>query len=233
MLAAVALTVLALLGVLIGSFAGQSNSVSTHLAAAGGGVLSGICVFWLTPEIALTLGLTMTALLILAFALALVGFDRLLVHTGQSPRHGVVAPLMIATAVHSFLDGWSVSALAIRPLAGLAAPIGLGLHKLPEGLALGWINRKAMQSARNAILISASVELTTLLGAWIEPRVARSGEAAFGARWTAVVLTLVGGSFLFLGMHTVAEHRKRPGVLLVFFGGLLLTGIFAWAGLRG
>jgi zinc transporter ZupT len=233
MAAAVLVTVLALVGVIAGSVLGQSRTLSNDLAAAGGGLLAGICVFWLSPEIAGTLGWPAAIGVIIVSAVGLVVLDRFLVHTRQSPRHGVVAPLMIATAVHSFLDGWSVSALAIRPLANIAVPIGLALHKIPEGLALGWINRKVLQSVRKAMLLSAAVEFVTILGAWLEPRADRSGEAAFGPSWTAVVLAIVGGSFLFLGLHTVLSERKRPGIVLLFVAGFVVAGLFAWARSHG
>jgi hypothetical protein len=222
------LTILALLGIIAGSVLGQSRMLSVHLAAAGGGLLSGICLFWLMPEIAETSGWLVGIGVALAACAGLAGLDRYLLHTGLSPRHGVVGPLLIATAMHSFLDGWSVRAVAIQPLASIAVPIGLALHKVPEGLALGWITRRAMGSTGKAIAASGAVELMTLAGAAIERRADLSGEAAFGPWWTAVVLAVVAGSFLFLGLHTVAADRKKPGVVPVFLVGFATAGATAW-----
>ncbi|MBV9267185.1 MAG: hypothetical protein JO061_13530 [Acidobacteriaceae bacterium] len=233
MAAAWVLTVLALIGVIAGGVLGQSKTISAHLAAAGGGVLSGICLFWLIPEIAETSGFAFALALTVIAGAALVALDRVLAHTGHSPRHGMVGPLLLATAIHSFLDGWSVRALATKPLAGIAVPIGLALHKIPEGLAIGWITRKAIGSTARAILASGAVELLTVIGAIVEPPAESSGAAVFGERWTAAVLTIVGGSFLFLGFHTVVSERKKVGVMPVFAMAFGVVGLFAWVHGRG
>jgi zinc and cadmium transporter len=228
MAAAWLLTLLALTGIVAGSVLGQSRMLSAHLAAAGGGLLFGICLFWLMPEIAEASGWALVLGVALASCVALLGLDRYLMHTGRSHRHGVIGPLLIATALHSFLDGWSVRAVAVQPLASVAVPIGLALHKVPEGLALGWITGKSMSSTQRAILASGAVELLTVVGAWVEPRAERSGVAAFGPSWTAVVLAVVAGSFLFLGFHTVVPERRKAGVVPVFLGAFGLMGIAAW-----
>jgi zinc transporter ZupT len=233
MVAAALLTVLALLGVLIGGLLGQSRALSTHLAAAGGGLLFGIAMFWLMPEIAITTGWFLGPGVAAVAATGLFLLDWFLDRIGHSPRHGVLGPLLIATAVHSFLDGWSVSALGIKPLASIAVTLGLALHKVPEGLALGWINRKTTGSASRAIVVSSAVEMVTLVGAFVEPRADRSGEEAFGALWTAIVLAIVGGSFLFLAFHTIWPERKKTGVIPIFAAGVALVGALAWVRQHG
>lgn len=226
MAAAWLLTALALIGIVLGASLGQSKTFSAHLAAAGGGLLSGICLFWLMPEIAETAGWPGTIALAAIASLVLILLDRYLEHTGNSPRHGAVLPLLIATAVHSFLDGWSVRALALQPLTDVAVPVGLALHKVPEGLALGWILRRDASSTR-AVIMGAVVESLTVIGAAIEPRAERSGVAAFGAWWTAVVLSIVAGTFLFLGFHTVAADWKKRGVMPVFVCALVAAALAA------
>ena len=46
--------------------------------------------------------------------------------------HGFAAPLIIAAAVHSFLDGWSVATVQLTVPLGLrvAVPLAVALHKL-------------------------------------------------------------------------------------------------------
>jgi zinc transporter ZupT len=222
------ITVLALCGIFIGALLGQSRGPTSQLAAAGGGLLFGICVFWLVPEIAETSGWFGAIGLAIAVGGGLVLLDRYLVHIGRSPRHGVVGPLLAATAVHSFLDGWSVRALSIQPLANVAVPIGLALHKLPEGLALGWVSRRSFQNTSTAVLAACGVEMLTIAGAWVEPHAERSGSETFGPWWTAVVLAIVAGSFLFLGFHTVVPERKNAGVTPIFVGTFLIVGALAF-----
>jgi zinc transporter ZupT len=218
------LTALAWAGVLAGIFLSRSQKLSAHLAAAGGGMLFGIAVFWLLPEMKALAGwrsLTATAVACVAIA----GLDRLLVHTGHSPRQGVIVPLLVATAAHSFVDGWSVRALATQPLTDVAVPLGLALHKIPEGAALGWVARHLSSSQWTAALVCFAVEAVTLAGAWIEPKANRSGMAAFGPWWTVGVLAVISGSFIFLAIHAIIPAWKRPSVVLAFLGSLFAMAV--------
>lgn len=224
MLAAWAVTLLAFAGILAGLFLGSSAKISDHLAAAAGGLLFGISLFLVIPEIAESSGWLAAVLLAVAACCALIGLDRLLIHTGHSPRHGVVGPLLAAAAIHSFLDGWSVRVFAAQPLADIAVPLGLALHKIPEGLALGWIARRSFSNLWKAAAIGGMVEATTLAGAFVEPRANQSGIAAFGPWWSAVVLAIVAGAFLFLGVHALVPARSRPGVVPVFIATLVTVG---------
>jgi hypothetical protein len=229
MTAAWLLTCLAVLGIAIGAMLGQSRALSIHLAAAGGGLLSGISLFWLIPEIAQGSDWISASVVPVGLSGALWAADRFLLHKGHSLRHGFLAPLMAATAVHSLLDGWSIRALEIHPMANIAVLLGLALHKLPEGLALGWMTRNALHSTGRAVLFCSSAEMLTVVGAWAEPKVATSGAEIFGAKASAVVLMLVAGSFLFLGSHTVVPNRTKAGIVPVFLSALVLAGVLALA----
>ena len=209
-------TLLAIAGIAAGVTVGRSRALPSHMAAAGGGLLFGIALFWVMPEIAQIFGWIAAVVLPILAAAAMLLTDRTLVHAGDAGRHPVIAPLLAATAVHSFLDGWSLRALAAQPLAGVAVPVGLALHKVPEGLALGWIAHRATASIWRAGLAAGAVELCTLVGAYVEPRADLSGSIRFGPWWSAAVLGIISGSFLFLGMHAVLPSWRRPGVLLVF-----------------
>jgi zinc transporter ZupT len=213
---ALVLTLLAIGGVAIGVSLGQARIFSDHLAAVGGGLLAAISLFWLTPEIIFESGwlpaLAMTAVACLAIAVA----DSLLVHAGVPFRRLTIGPVLAATATHSFLDGWSVRVLGTLHIAGFAAPLGLALHKIPEGVAVGWIARRCLQSYWGAAAVAAAAEVFTLVGAYVEPRASQSGTAVFGTWWTSAVIAIVSGSFLFLGVHAVLPNRRRLSVLLVF-----------------
>ena len=78
MAAAWLLTIFALGGIALGLFPGHSRGLSANLAASGGGLLSGIGVFWLLPEIAeIAPWWQAAALVILSFSV-LFAFDALL-----------------------------------------------------------------------------------------------------------------------------------------------------------
>ena len=219
------LTVLALGGAGAGVFLGRgTGKISEHLAAAGGGLLFGISLFWLIPEAGETAGWLGALLMAAGVAGLLALLDGALEHNGHSARHGVVWPLLAATAVHSLLDGWSVRLLGVQPMTNIAVTAGLALHKIPEGAALGWVTRRTLHSSRKAMLASAAAELFTLAGAFGEPSLNASGSAKFGTMWSAGVLALIAGGFLFLGLHTILPLWRRRDVMSVFVATLLLVG---------
>lgn len=217
------LTLVGLAGVGAGVYLGHARVLSSLLAAAGGGLLFGISLFWLIPEVGFTTGRWQAVGLTLLVAGMMAGLDQLLLHAGHSPRQGILWPVLAAMALHSFLDGWSVRALAARPLPEIAAPIGLALHKVPEGIAAGWIARRSTSSAWKAAAAGGAAQLATLVGALIEPGADRLGTAQFGDGWPAAVLAIIAGSFLFLGFHAVLPHWKKASVLVVFAATVLLV----------
>jgi hypothetical protein len=218
------LTLVALAGVAIGLVLGEKRKVSAHIGAAGGGVLLGLALFWVVPEIAQDAGWVPALVCPGAACGVLVLMDRHFQHHDGEPGEQVIWPLLIATAIHSFLDGWSLRALAGQGVPGLVVPFALGLHKVPEGFAMGWVTRRSIGSVPSAFAAAAGVELFTLVGAFIEPAVNSSGVQRFGAWWTVLVLAVIGGSFAFLGLHTIAPARKRTDVLAVFLLTLLAIG---------
>ncbi len=234
MTVALILTLLAWFGIIAGVFLGQSRAPSAHIAATGGGLLFGMALFWLLPEMAEAIGWP-AALLLIAFGCAVLWvLDQTLLHRGHhghdhghSHSGGIAVPLLIAAAVHSLIDGWSVQVFSREALADVAVPLGLALHKIPEGVALGLLTRKSVSSAWKALTLAGLVEAMTLVGAWIEPRADVSGKALFGAGWSQMVLGIVAGTFLYLGLHTAVPARRKRGIVPVFLSGTALVGIAA------
>jgi zinc transporter ZupT len=208
---------------------GRSRFWTSQLGAAGGGLLFGIALFRVIPEIAETSGWIAAAALAMAGCLFVAGADMLLTHTGHSPRTGAMGPMLAATAVHCFLDGWSVRALGGQSMANFAVAIGLALHKVPEGFALGWLIRRASQTAGKALLLASAVELLTAVAAYVQPSANASGRAELGAWWTAGVLAIISGSFLYLGFHIVIPERRKRGVVPLFAGTVVVMALAAWA----
>jgi zinc transporter ZupT len=217
------LTLLGLAGVAVGVYLGHARVLSSLLSAAGGGLLFGISLFWLIPEVGTITGPWLAFVLALLVAGMMAGLDRLLLHAGHSPRQGVLWPVLAAMALHSFLDGWSVRALAARPLPEIAAPAGLALHKIPEGIAAGWIAHRSTSSGWKAAAAGGAAQLATVAGALVEPNADRLGTARFGESWPAAVLAIIAGSFLFVGFHAVLPHWKKASVLVVFAATVLLV----------
>ena len=207
MAAAALLTCLAFLGVSGGVL--LHRSISNVLAALGGVLLFAVAFIWIMPEISEAWGWPRAVLFVSLAALGLALVDWALIRLGHSPRHGVLAPLIIATAIHSLLDGWSIRALASQPVPLALVPIGLGLHKIPEGFALGWVLRRSLSSHTRALGLGALAESVTLIGAFLEPGTDRFGIARFGDSWTSAVLCLIAGAFVFLGCHALLPYFMK------------------------
>jgi hypothetical protein len=207
MSAAVLLTGLALVGVVGGVL--FHRGISNWLAAIGGLLLFVVAFVWVVPEIAQAWGWPLAILCVSVAAVLLALADAALIRLGHSPRHGVMTPLLIATAIHSLLDGWSIRELAAHPVPVALVPIGLGLHKVPEGFALGWVLRRSMSTHARAISFGISAEMFTLLGAFLQPVADRSGLEKFGPAWTPAVLCVIAGAFVFLGCHAVLPYFRH------------------------
>lgn len=221
------LTLLALCGVGAGVLWGHAVRFSDHLSAAGGGLLFGISLFWLVPEVSETAGPFRALFVAIGVAGVLTLIDRALMHkehsTNQhSAHHRFLWPILLATAMHSFFDGWSIRLLSTQPLTHATVTVGLALHKIPEGLALGWITRRALPSALRAFLAGTAAETLTLAGAFAEPNLNASGSERYGTWWAAGVLSVIAGGFLFLGLHAILPAWRRRKVMATFLATLLL-----------
>jgi zinc transporter ZupT len=190
------------------------------------GVLLGVVAFGLLPELAEEAGPIPSVLLALAGYSLLLGINRYVypvcptcAHdhdhgTCTAELHGFALPLIAAAAMHSFLDGWSIATSQLAAPLGLrlAVPLAIGLHKLPEGVALGGILRASVQSRAAAMGWSIVAEGATLAGGaaglWMAPRL--------GTKWIVVPLGLAAGWLIYLGYHAVHEEWRQRGARPAF-----------------
>jgi len=115
--------------------------------------------------------------------------------------HGFTAPLILATSIHAFIDGWGmmVAQTAAGGTVRTSIPIAVLLHKVPEGLALGVMLHASLKSRWSAAAWGSVAEMVTAVGAlvavWVLP--------GAGVAWTRDLLAVAGGAFLYLGFHAV------------------------------
>lgn len=219
-------TAVGLSGAALGLWLTGAHKRARVLVPFSAGVLLGVAVFGLVPEIALEAGWFS------ALALFGAGYGCLyLVNRYAYPvcptcshdhdhgacsteLHGFAAPLLIAAAMHSFLDGWSVASSQLTAPLGLrlAVPLAVTLHKLPEGLALGGILRASTKSRSSAVLWCIIAEGATLIGGiaalWMAPRL--------GSEWVTYPPGLMAGWLFYLGWHAVHEEWRRRGPRTAF-----------------
>ncbi len=194
-----------------------------------GGVLLGVSLFSVLPELARELGW------VSGVALFAAGYGILFVvgrtvypvcpacshdhdHAGcASSLHGFAAPLISAAALHSLLDGWSIATSEWgTPDLRLAIPIAVALHKVPEGIALGSILRASIASRSQAFFWCVCAESATIAGAVIGDLIAPHLDTA----WLWYPLALAGGFFCYLGFHAVHEEWQRRGAAQPVMAGI-------------
>lgn len=224
---------IAIAGVIAGVRLSAIPALSRQLAPFSGGMLAGIAAFWVAPEMAQFPGWRVTLAWVAAGCALIWSIDRFVYpicpscshthdHDACGTRlHGFAGPLLAAAALHSLLDGWTLAAAQGNEGTPVMAAfvVGMALHKVPEGLALGAIVRAAMTSRRKALLMSGAVEALTIAGAALETSLA----ARLGSAWAHGLLALAAGSFVYLGYHAVHSEYKRRGAAPAFVRAL--TGV--------
>jgi zinc transporter ZupT len=233
-------TLVGISGAMLGLWLTGMRSRVRVVVPFSAGVLLGVAVFGLVPELAAELGWLPSGILFAGGYVMLLLVNRYVYpvcptcshdhdHNSCSTElHGFAAPLIAAAAVHSFLDGWSIATVQLAVPLGLrvAVPLAIGLHKLPEGIALGGILRASMKSRSEAMLWAAIAEGSTLaggaLGLVIGPRL--------GTSWITWPLGFAAGWSFYLGYHAVHEEWKRRGAKPAFLSAL--TGVAGAAALQ-
>lgn len=207
-------------GALIGLGLTGARHRSRLMVPLSGGVLLGVPLFSLLPELAPQLGWAASLAWFAGGYAILFAVGRTIYpvcpacsrghdHAScSSVLHGFAAPLIAAAALHSLLDGWSIATSEWgTPGLRLAIPLAVALHKAPEGIALGAILRAAMPSRAAAFAWCLAAQSTTVagaaLGSWAAPLI--------GPAWLLYPLALAGGFFCYLGFHAVHEEWQSRG----------------------
>src|SRR4051794_39208300 len=171
-------TFVGLLGAVLGIWLTGLRQRARTVVPFSAGVLLGVALFGLVPELASELGWRLTVLLFAGGYSVLLLVNRFVYrvcptcahdhdHNACSTElHGFAGPLIAAAAVHSFLDGWRVATVQAAAPVGLrvAVPLAVALHKLPEGMALGGILRVSVKSRAAATMWAVVAEGATLVG---------------------------------------------------------------------
>jgi zinc transporter ZupT len=161
-------------------------------------LLVAVALFGLMPELMRAIGWWQTLL----FGAVGYGFLACLDHRGYavcpSCSHGgkFAGSLVVATAVHAFVDGWGMAATESEATVGTAIAAVILLHKIPEGLALGTMLRASRPRATEAAGLLLVAEMLTLAGGVV-------GLHAEPGIWLYYPLAIAGGTFIFLGTHAL------------------------------
>jgi zinc and cadmium transporter len=214
------------------------HSMSRRLVPFSGGILVGVAIFWMLPEMAEFFRWPLAIAWIATGAGVLALIDRFVYpvcpacshsheHAHCATRlHGFATPLLAAAALHSALDGWSAVTAQEGTRFGAALIFGIAAHKIPEGLALGVIARASLSSRSAALAWCVLAQSATLVGAALAVVIAPQ----MGNEGVHILLALAAGSFLYLGGHAVHGEWQRSGLGRAFVPAL--TGVAGSSVLR-
>ena len=216
-----------------------------YLVSVATGLLLATALLHLLPEAIANLGNTPRVwYLLVAGILGLFCVEQIvaaIVHTGDTGvvhvhAHGHThhslrpANLIVASSLHSFLDGVSVAAaFAAGPRVGWITALAISLHEVPHRVGDFAVLLHAGYSATNALRMAVLPSLGALLGVAL--------VAAFGASGgTAVywLLPISAASFLYIAcvnlMPELRHQHSRLAIalqMLCLFGGAALVALVA------
>jgi zinc transporter ZupT len=173
-------TLIALFSVLSADYA----PLQRRLVPWTAGLLLGIGLFWILPEMAADRGWGPTAAGVSGILLMLGLVDRYLypicpfcaagVHAhhakdaARSCRHTITLgwPLLAFGCIHMFFDGWTIALSHVASLSNLGTALSWGatIHKIPESAAIGVLAARLSSSRRRALLAVAWVQIVMAAG---------------------------------------------------------------------
>lgn len=216
-------TLVGVAGVFLGLWLTSAGRRTRLVVPFSAGVLLGVVLFGLLPELVEEIGWPVTVLFFAGGYGVLFLINRFVApicptcahdHAHESCEtvlHGFAAPLVGAIMLHAFFDGWSVATVQLSAQRGvrLAVAMAIVLHKIPEGMALGAMVRASVSSRSTALFWSVLAESTTLAGGILGLTIA----PGLSARWISYPLALAAGWLFYLGAHAVHEEWKRRGAV--------------------
>ncbi len=191
-------------GACTGAYLRTGQGRGRWFVPVSGVILLAVSLFSILPETAGERGWLRAGLLFGAGYAVLYVVDRYVHPVCPSCSHshseldGFSAPLILATSIHAFIDGWGMT-VAQNAGAGsmrTTIPIAVLLHKIPEGLALGVMLRASHKSRGAAAGWGAGAEFSTAVGAM-------AALSLTPGYWAGDLLAVAGGTFVYLGFHAV------------------------------
>jgi zinc transporter ZupT len=186
----------------LGAIALSGGKRARWLVPVSGALLAGVAVLGLIPELGVAIGWVRTLVLAGGGYALLAWLDHRGYPVCPSCSHGekFTTSLVVATAVHAFVDGWGMAATEAEARVGVAIGVAIFLHKIPEGLALGTMLRVSTARTGTAALLLVLAELPTVAGGF-------TGLHGTPGIWVNYPLAVASGTFLFLGLHAAAARK--------------------------
>ncbi|MDP8982558.1 MAG: ZIP family metal transporter [Acidobacteriota bacterium] len=233
------LLLLTLAGGAAGIWLAEIPRLARRVVPFSGGVVVGVALFWMLPEIAADSGWLWAAAGVTAGFALLWSVDKFLYpvcpacahshdhHQCNAQLHGFAVPLIVASGVHSMMDGWALTIAQGQVGLKAAFTVGIAMHKLPEGLALGVLLLAALGSAWRAAVAITAVQSMMLVGA----AAALYAGPHLNRQWMSGILAAAAGAFVYLGYHAIESEYRERGLATAALPAI--TGAAGAAALRG
>ena len=195
------------------------RQISNLVLPISGGMLFGIAIFWILPEMTELAGWPRAFLWATSIFLLFLVIDRKIFpicpccgHRGCTPGNrpalGFV-PLIGAIVLHNIFDGWTIAlSNHVDGAAKWQLVGGVLAHKLPEALIFGLMLAVSTKKRRHALLAALVTASGIGVGATGQALVVHSAASTIGF----ASLALAGASFLFIGVHLFLLHRRERGL---------------------
>ena len=176
-----------------------------HPSLAGGGALAAFLIFYIIQNFTMV--------------------DSCTEYLEECRTHVLGWVALMGLFIHSFMDGFNLAvSFAATAQAGLAVGAAMVLHKVMDGFTLISLFRQAGYSARRSLVGLAVMAAATPVGCGV----GFLGLTELNPSWSALLLGIAGGSFLYLSAAEFAPrlHKEPDPFAFASFG----AGVLAlWA----
>ncbi len=143
--------------------------------------------------------------------------------------HTLGLAAFVGLSLHTIIDGFALGAASSRPALGLLVFFAILAHKIPSSFSLSAILRAEGYGRGKALLMNATFALMVPLGAalYIGLRLVVHVES-----FTPMALAASAGTFLHLSLSDILPDLHRRGVAKWKLSGALLSGVAVMWALR-
>jgi zinc and cadmium transporter len=218
---------------LVGSFLPLTRELSQRalalLLSFSGGVLLGAVFFHMLPETGEVLGENLGWPILAGFLLIFVLERFVFVHACEEREcdiHQMGIPAFLGISLHSLLDGLALGAGLLMPHLGPVVLLAVIIHKMPDSISITSILLSAGWSRRKVAMLGLLFSLTTPLGALLAYFFFR----ALSPENIAVAIGVSSGTFLAIATADILPqvHRieeRNPLTLVFLIFGLAVSWI--------
>jgi len=218
---------------LVGSFLPLMRELSQRalalLLSFSAGVLLGAVFFHMLPEIGEMLGENLGWPILAGFLLIFVMERFVFVHACEERDcdiHQMGIPAFMGISLHSLLDGLALGAGLMLPQLGPVVLLAVIIHKMPDSISITSILLSAGWSRRKVAMLSLLFSLTTPVGALLAYFFFR----ALSPENVAIAIGISAGTFLAIATADILPqvHRieeRNPLTLLFLVLGLGVSWI--------